>query len=103
MVYAPDLLGAVLRLLLVSLAAVVNVLGINVVGVGAGILTVLVTAPIAALTAAEAVGPPSYRHLFSDVYDAPCWIQEKQRKELRDHLDRYEDHYKLTPAQRDGL
>ena len=56
---APDVLGTVLRLLLVLLAAAVNVLGANVVGTAAGILMLVVTAPFLWLTVAAYSSPLS--------------------------------------------
>ena len=56
---APDVLGPLLRLLLVGLAAVANVLGANVVGQAAGALMVLASAPFLWLTIAAYASPSS--------------------------------------------
>jgi len=55
--YAPDVLGTILRLLLVLVAAGANVLGANVVGVGAGVLMLLVSLPFGWLTVAAYLAP----------------------------------------------
>lgn len=56
---APDVVGSVLRLGLVAFAALVNILGTSVVGVGAVILMFLVTPPIVALIFAAYASPHS--------------------------------------------
>ena len=55
--YAPDVLGTVLRLLLVLVAAGTNVLGANVVGIAAGVLMLVVSAPFAWLAVAAYLSP----------------------------------------------
>ena len=56
--HAPDVIGAAI-ILLVGLAGAVNVLGTNVVGVGAGVLMCLVTLPFVALIIAAYASPAS--------------------------------------------
>ena len=57
---APDLVGSLLRVLLVGIAACVNVLGTNIVGIGAGVLMVIVTLPIGGLVIAAYSSPEAH-------------------------------------------
>tara|TARA_B110001452_G_scaffold169682_1_gene141925 strand:+ start:750 stop:1898 length:1149 start_codon:yes stop_codon:yes gene_type:complete len=58
---------------------------------------------IGALKEAMLVGPPSYRHLYSDVLTPTPWMLTEQRAQLRQHLDRYGDEYGLPPSATEGL
>ena len=53
----PTFVGTVLRLALVGIAALVNVLNVNLVGVGAGALMAVVSLPFVALALAAAAAP----------------------------------------------
>jgi len=53
---------------------------------------------ITALNDAEQVGNPHVKHLFTDVYDEMPWILEQQQADLKDHLQRYREHYSEIPA-----
>ena len=48
---------------------------------------------IQALNDAERVAKHHCRHLFTDVYDAPNWMLLQQQRQLKEHLQKYVDHY----------
>ena len=54
---------------------------------------------ITALNDAEQVPNPHIKHLFTDVYDEAPWILEQQQAELKDHLERYAEHYAEIPPE----
>ena len=55
---------------------------------------------ITALNDAEALPNPHIKHLYTDVFDDPMpWHLTEQMAELKDHLERYSDHYDDIPAE----
>ena len=54
---------------------------------------------ITALNDAEKVGNPHIKHLFTDVFDDEPWHLKEQMAELKDHLERYREHYKDIPGE----
>ena len=54
---------------------------------------------IKALNDAEQLPNPHVKHLFTDVLDEPSWILDAQQAELKDHLQRYSEHYSEIPAE----
>ena len=59
---------------------------------------------ISALNDAVVSPRPAAKHLFTDVYDSPPWMQAEQQRELSDHYGAYRDSYPaLTDRELDGL
>ena len=58
---------------------------------------------IQSLRAALRSGPPSYRHLHSDVFDVESGALAEQRAALREHVRRYEAEYALPSSATEGL
>ena len=54
---------------------------------------------IRALNDAERVGKHHCRHLFTDVYDEPNWMLRQQQSQLKQHLQKYADHYPDVPRE----
>jgi len=55
---------------------------------------------IACLNQAQATGGPKVHTLYSDVYDELPWMLVDQEAALREHIERYKDHYgSITPEQ----
>jgi len=58
---------------------------------------------IKSLNDAEQLPNPHIKHLFTDVFDdaesGMPWHLTEQMEELRDHLDRYKEHYKDIPEE----
>jgi len=48
---------------------------------------------IKALNDAEKVAQPHPKHLFTDVFDEVPWHLQEQQEQLKDHLQRYREHY----------
>jgi len=48
---------------------------------------------ITALNDAEKVPQPHPKHLYTDVFDSVPWHLEEQQAALKDHLQRYREHY----------
>jgi len=48
---------------------------------------------IKALNDAERVEQPHPEHLFTDVYDEMPWLLRQQKQELKEHLQKYAEHY----------
>jgi len=48
---------------------------------------------IKSLNDAERVGNPHPKHLFTDVFDDLPWHLEQQQRELKEHLQKYREHY----------
>ena len=48
---------------------------------------------IASLNVASQAARPAAVHMFTDVYDKLDWNGEQQRAALREHFERYPEHY----------
>ena len=54
---------------------------------------------ITALNDAEKVAQPHAKHLFTDVFDDLPWHLEEQQAQLKDHLQRYGEHYEYVSSE----
>jgi len=54
---------------------------------------------IKALNDAETLPNPHIKHLFTDVYDEVPWMLQEQQAQLKDHLQRYREHYTEIPTE----
>lgn len=54
---------------------------------------------IKALNDAEKLAQPHPKHLYTDVFDSVPWHLEEQQAALKDHLQRYREHYSELPAE----